>query len=409
MRALLPFFALFSIYLYGCSDCTIDDSNIESLILKDSTYKEVVQTNPETINLYIDISGSMKNYITPSLLNSNFKLYENIIRGFYNNKLNATLILLGWGDSVYYLGKENEVIIKALDNKTYNKPLSKIDLVFNNIKNDTSTNTLNIIISDAIYEAEFGDNYGFLLGPNITNVVSNNKLFGLSSTSIGYYDNSSRKAFESPIHVFIAGNYNHSAFLKNNYFPLNDNNYIISPFANVKTKVNTSENGEIFLQNKNSLGVQLEDNSAPLDMKITIEQSIENASVLNAIKSQNLSTNIFETNLYCNEDGTVNENVTWKKSDITNTIVETHFNTDTTSEIIDIKFKSGHINESQIKLYRIDVVGSFPEWINQKYSTSTRNDINRTYRFNDLFDNLRNYLKENPFPLFSYYIIVKSK
>ncbi|RPI17284.1 MAG: hypothetical protein EHM58_09845 [Ignavibacteriae bacterium] len=407
-NGLVLFFILtLPIVITGCSDCEdLGNESIDRNFKNESAFKSAKQENPQNINLYVDISASIQNYLDPSAGTSGGKLYENFIRSLFGAKQNATINLWGFGDSLIYLGDQNNAVASLLDRKTYSKSSSRINLAFDKIAADT-TNSLNVVLSDAIYEENkgVGNAFGFLIGPYFKKELDKNNMFALIAGRYSYYSTVLKKVFQTPLYLFVFGNQSYHSYVNNNLVPLGENAFVLSPNYDTRASINISPNADIIISSDNYKGVEVNDYSMPVQFDVKLERGLPNGKMLENAENEKYKMNVYFTNFRClNDMQTMDE---WREVTDLKTDLATRYSQDSSRQILNFKFSRSFPQAEFASVYKFVISKELPSWILEKYSSGTPEEMEKTYRFQDFFTTLQNHLKEKPVPLFTYYIIVK--
>lgn len=310
--------ALF-IIISGCGPEPLTSEDIKTILSKEIIIDK--QINPTEINLYVDLSSSMQNYLNPALSErSDILLYENYIRNIFASRQNAKINIYGFGDSISFLGSNNNVIQSLLNKDIYNDGMSRINLGFDKIIKDT-TKSLNFVLSDAIYEdaGASGNTFGFLISPFIKEQVTRNKLFGVLVNKIGYYGLESKKVYKTPIYLFIFGQNSHNMFIENNYLAICDDYFLISPNNRYNVSMNSSQNTDLIFQEPLFTGVEIQDFSQAVNLTLNFERDLANQKIKNNSINGNYSVIVFEKNVTFNDNtGTYQSDSVWKRSPLNN-------------------------------------------------------------------------------------------
>lgn len=396
-----------AIIVSGCSDCeTLSNETIDRLMKNEPAMKDVKQQNPKNINLYVDVSSSMQNYLDPAAVSGSGKLYENFIRSIFAAKQDASFNLYGFGDSLQHLGDQSNAVASLLDRKTYSKNSSRINLAYDKIKADT-TNSLNIVLSDAIYEEnnKIGNEFGFLIGPYFKDQLNKEKMFALIAGKYSYYSTILKKLFDTPLYMFVFGSAAHTSFVYNNLVPIGENSFVLSSANEMRPGVNISQNADLNISSEKYKGVEVNDNSAPVQFDVKLERNLPNHKTLEGAASEIYKMNIYMTSFRCVNGSRIMDE--WKDVQDLKTEVQNKFTQDSTKQIFNFKF-SRSFPESEIAyVYKFVISQEIPSWIIDKYSSNKPEEMEKTYRFIDFFTTLQNHLKEKPVSLYTYYIIVE--
>lgn len=391
----------------GCSDCeTLGNETIDRLMKNEPAMKDVKQQNPQNINLYVDVSSSMQNYLDPVSASGSGKLYENFIRSLFAAKQDASFNLYGFGDSLHYLGDKSNAVASLLDKKTYGKSSSRINLAFDKIKADT-TNSLNIVLSDAIYEDknQTGNELGFLIGPYFKDQMNKEKLFALIAGKYSYFSTVLKKLFDTPLYMFVFGSASHTSFVYNNLVPIGENSFVLSPSNEMRPGVTISQNADLNISSDKYKGVEVNDNSTPVQFDVKLERNLPNHKTLESAAGEKYKMNIYMTSFRCVNGNRVMDE--WKEVQDLKTEVLNKFTQDSSKQIFSFKF-SRSFPESEIAyVYKFVISQEIPTWIIDKYSSTRPEEMEKTYRFTDFFTTLQNHLKEKPVSLYTYYLIVE--
>jgi len=406
----LVLLAIFTALFYGCGREPIEEINLEQILGSDIIAAK--QINPKEINLYVDLSSSMKNYLNQSLITgSDYYLYENYIRNIFSQRQDAKINIYGFGDDIYFLGSNDDAIQSLINQNTYDKSMTKINQVFDKIQKDTSQ-TLNFVLSDALYEEDGvqGNTLGFLMSPYIKSQVSKKKLFGLFAKNLGYYGIQNKKVFNSPLYLFVFGEYSHNTFLTSNYSGVNDDFFIIAPNFKYSSKISLSPNINLLMQKSKYVLAEVDDYTSPVNIKISFEREIGDNLLKSNILNDKYEFVIFEKLIHYDEQkATYVGDTEWSRSPLNDPQCSllNKYNNDTTKQILTLEFNKSFKEQSNFKIYRIAVLSKIHKNLIDKYNTDNPDNIQKTYRFNDFFVNLQNHLNENPVPLFTYFIVIK--
>lgn len=393
----------------GCEPSPPTSEDLRTLLSKELLFEK--QSNPSQINLYIDLSSSMRNYLSSSLSETgNYLLYENYIRKIFANRQNAEINLYGFGDSLKFIGSDNNSIKSIIDAQLYNNSLSRINLCFDKILKDTNK-SLNFVLSDAIYEneGESGNTFGFLISPYIKEQVSKNKLFGVQVNNIGYWGGKTGKIFNTPLYLFTFGENTHNTFIENNYLPFCDDYILMTSNFRYNANINLSQNANLIFQDQYIIGVEIEDFSQPINMKVLFDREFVNYKSKEKYQQLNYSLVIFDKNLYydSNTENYICDS-TWERSPSDNPICQIEIDRkDTLREKVKVDFVKTGTQQNNYKIYKIMIVTDELKQFVDKYNTNSENEIEKTYRLNDFFNNLKSYLTEKPTPLYTFYLVIK--
>lgn len=390
----------------GCSDCEdLGNESIDRNMKNEPAFRSIKQENPKSINLFVDISSSMKNYLDPAVSNSG-KLYENFIRSLFGAKQGASFNLWGFGDSLVYLGDQNTAVASLLNKNIYSKTSSKINLAFDKISVDT-TNSLNIILSDAIYEENqgVGNAFGFLIGPYFKKELDKKNMFALVAGRYAYFSTVLNKVFETPLYLFVFGNPAFHSYVNNNIVPLGENSYVLSLNYDTRASVNISPNADIIISSDNYKGVEINDYSMPVQFDVKLERGLPNRKMLENTEYEKYKMSVYSSTFKClNGVQAMDE---WREVTDLKPELVTRYSTDSSRQILNYKFSRSFPQSEQASVYKFVISKEIPSWILDKYSSNSPEEMEKTYRFQDFFTTLQNHLKERPVPLFTYYIIVK--
>lgn len=407
---LIIFLGFFSLFIFGCGEQILEDSDLNRM-LGTEIYPEK-QTNPKEINLYVDLSFSMQNYLSRFLRSSSdYFLYEEYIRGLFSNRQDAKINIYGFGDEIYPLGSNDEAVQSLINQNTYDKKVTRINKVFDKIQNDTSL-SLNIVLTDALHEesGESQNSLSFLMSPYIKSQVAKRKLFSLFAKKLGYYGDITRKVYNSPLYLFVFGEYSYNHYLTSNLAVINDDYFIIAPEYKYTSKISLSSNTSLLMQKSNYITIETEDYSIPVNLKIYFERDISNNIIRNKILEDKYDIMIFEKLIRFDEQREMYVcDTLWTKSSINDPqcILVNKFNNDTTKQTFTVEFNKSLKEQNNYKIYKIAVISHGYKSIIAKYNTDSQENIEKTYRFNDFFNNLQNHLNENPVPLFTYFLVIK--
>jgi len=398
-----------NLLLESCGPDQIEKSNIESILAQsDSIYfSETKQQSPKIINLYIDLSASITYYLYKDVKQSkDNKLFEDFLREIFNSKQNAQINVYGFGDSLFYIGNNNEIIGNLLNKEIYTHKTSNINLAFDKIKNDT-TGSLNFIITDAMYENTSGNSNDelFLIGEDILKLANNNKLIGLFANHFSYYHKSSKKYYNVPLYLFVFGERSYYNYLVNNFLQSSDDIYINSPIDKINSSLVLSDNLELVIPERKFSLINVGDYSKPGEIDINFERELKDKNFLKLTDEDNLRISLMEKTI--SEMGeSVND---WKISSISDPkiVLTSKLNNDSTKQIINVKFNKNITENNSYTLYKLVIWNDIPGWIEDNYSSTNSYETEKTYRFKDLFNSLQNKLKDSPVPLFTYYLIIK--
>lgn len=391
----------------GCSDCEdLGNESIDRNMKNEPAFHSIKQENPKNINLYVDISSSMKNYLDPAVTASGKKLYENFIRNLFGAKQDATFNLWGFGENPVYLGDQNTAVTSLLNRNIYNKEESRINLVFDKILADT-TNSLNIVLSDAIYEENqgVGNAFGFLIGPYFKKELDKNNIFALVAGRYAYFSTILKKIFETPLYLFIFGKPSYHSFVNNNIVPLGENAFVLSPNYDTRASVNISANADIIISSDNYKGVEINDYSMPVQFDVKLERGLPNKAMLSNAENEKYKINVYSSAFRCLNGMQAMED--WREVTDLKTDMLIKYNPDSSRQILNFKFSRSFPQSNTASVYKFVISKEIPSWILDKYSSGSPDEMEKTYRFQDFFTTLQNHLKERPVPLFTYYLIVK--
>ena len=391
---------IFATFFYGCGREQITSEKVNS-ILKIS---EQPEKNPVSVNIYVDISSSMKEFL--DVKSDKYLIYDNFIRDLYNNLQNANISLYGFGDTLEYLGNGRDKINEILQKSFYDRSLSKIHLVFDNILKDTS-NSFNIVISDALYEneksKEFSNMLGFMMSPYLKDQVAKDKLFGILANKFAFKNSK----LNAPLYLFIFGEKYHRGFLENNLLKLAERSYIVSSNNDFNVNLSLSENTGIVFQNKKLSCLEINNYGMPSNIKLIFERFTKNQFNRNNISNEKYRILITEKKIIEDENGNFIPDSNWKRTEDVKYDFTVKFNKDSTKQIVDMNLQKSFSESRNYTVYKITIYPKQPEWIIDEYSSENPNEIDKTYKLKDFFTNLENYLEENPCGVFSYYIIIK--
>lgn len=412
MKIFCPLNFLFIIFIssffLSCGNDSIENNNVELILSSDTlNYKEYKQEIPSDINLYIDVSSSMKNYLGQKLTNEkNLVLFENFIRNVFNYKQSAVINLYGFGDSVYFIGKNREFIPDLLEFSTYKEKSSRIDLVLEKIKADSSA-AINFVISDAIYENGANNNNDdiFILSDYLTKYIASNNLVGLIANKFGYFSTTLNKVSSVPLYMFVFGRYNYLNYLVKNYLKTGQDVFLISPENNFKTSYSLSDNLEVISPSGKYSVLEVNNYDKPVVIDLNFDREIIHKDLMKLIAGDNYNINVYEKNL----NDKFEADKEWKSSSINDPKITmlSKFGKDSTKQTFTLKFEKNIKEKDTYTIYKIALSSNLPKWIQDKYSSNDPGELEKTYRFSDLFSNLQNRLSSNPVPLFTYYIIIK--
>ncbi|MBK7446128.1 MAG: hypothetical protein IPJ45_08910 [Ignavibacteria bacterium] len=411
MKSIYKFFSIYLVLnfviIYSCGKEPIEKPTIEKILLNSDSinYVNIKPENPSEINLYIDLSTSMTKYLYNSN-DVNQKVFEDFIRDIFSSKQKTNINVYGFGDSLFLIGSEKEIIGELLKKSTYNQSSSKINLAFERIKKDTS-GSLNFIISDAIYESGSGDsnNELFIVGENLEEFVSKYKLFGLFANKFNYYSTVLKKYYNVPLYLFAFGERKHFNYLMNNFINFSDNILIVSPIDKIKSSLVLSDNLGLAIQDEKFSSINVLSNSQTSIIEINFEREILNKNLLKLIENENLKVYVTEKKINDNYE----EEKEWRNSSLGDPKIDisSKFNQDSSKQFINLKFEKNFSENEYYSIYKMSVSEDLPNWIENKYSSSKEEEVEKTYRFKDLFSGLQNHLKNNPVPLYTYYLIIK--
>jgi hypothetical protein len=408
LKGLFLFVVLSAVaFITGCSDCEdLSNESIDRNFKNEPAFQSPKQENPQNINLFIDLSSSMQNYLDPAVGTTGNKLYENFIRNIFSAKQNASFNLWGFGDSLVYIGDQSTAVASLLDRKVYNKSSSRINLAFDKISEDT-TNSLNIVLSDAIYEENksAGNIFGFLIGPYFKKELDKNNLFALIAGKYSYHSTVLKKLFETPLYLFIFGSNTYHNYINNNLVPLGENALVLSPNFDTRASVNISANADIIISSENYKGVEINDNSMPVEFDIRLERGLPNKMMLMNSENEIYKMNVYFNTFRCMNGMQIIDD--WREVTDLKTNLATKYNPDSTRQILNFKFARSFPQDGNVSVYKFVISKEIPSWIIEKYSSNRPEEMEKTYRFQDFFTTLQNHLKERPVPLFTYYVFVQ--
>lgn len=378
--------------------CTHDfnEQQINDLMKSEFNFRSISYEAPAEINVYIDVSSSIKYFLHRYTVDSSIN-YEKYFKAIYSKKLNSKFNLYGFGTSLKVIGTNDSALINFTLIDNYTDSSTDLELPFQKILADTSSNTLNLIITDGLQD----DNYGmgrknFIIGEKIKEIVVKGRLFGLIAQKLPYYSDTNKEVLNCPLYTFIIGSHKHYKYLQNNFASFSNDEFFITPELkeDYRLTINSSSK-QIDIQNKikqdNLLYFSTSEDKKP--NFIVQCQWLNNFIPI----SSKQHWNVYNSQISENDDVLSKSEWILDNSKIVSDTINKYNNMD--SKRIEVKLGNNN------SITRILLSKDLPEWIDEKFSTEKKDIAERTYNFSEYFISLKNYLNQNPYPYISYYII----
>jgi hypothetical protein len=187
--------------------------------------------------------------------------------------------------------------------------------------------------------------------------------------------------------------------------PIGENSFVLSSANEMRPSVTISQNADLNISSDKYKGVEVNDNSTPVQFDVKLERNLPNHKTLESTAGEKYKMSIYMTSFRCMSGNRIMDE--WKEVPDLKTELINKFTQDSSKQVFSFKF-SRSFPESEIAyVYKFVISQEIPSWVIEKYSSNRQEEMEKTYRFIDFFTTLQNHLKEKPVPLYTYYLIVE--